>query len=68
MKPSPEAIAAVSDDDVRAAWDQFFARADGLEHIAVLQPEEVREPHITLTALRRVIAADRLRAAQGGGK
>ena len=58
----------VTDEDVRAAWDAFFARPKDLAHVELLTPEAVPESHITMTALRNVLETDRRRVAVAEAK
>ena len=57
-------IQPVTDEDVRIAWRAFFARPTGLEHVEVLEPEQVPEPELTLDGLKRVLEADRRRIVE----
>lgn len=61
----------VSDEDVRAAWDAFFARSNAElnERMPPLPPDHpsIRDAQITLDALRRVLENDRRRATAAQG-
>jgi len=57
----------VTDDDVRAAFEAYYARPSGLEHIGVEPPLNDSYGAEILSALRRALECDRKRAVERSG-